>query len=410
MLEKLKKSFLFKKNKVLSSIVFALALCNVFIAGSFYSETKIEYVAQYASNIVKQSKKDYHYCCLTIGKTETSGALLDSDSEFHNLYGTFKQQNITFASSINPNKNRDIFIKDISDNLSMLYIGPVGTIEYKGHYKHYVSPIEVMFPDERNYDISRYVAYISQTHADKLLELKGIQRNSENFFSENDYLSLIKTIIPFEIDGESYDFVIQNIYYQTNYYYEGLNDVMGDFVMVSYYLPLDLRNEQRNMYFLNRYTYENKFFLKHINDGYSSKKYDIKVNTFNLEKPFNEEKLLDFYYSKDLYSFDWLSLLLFIISGVLLVFSIGLLFSRFAEETKKCFYIIPLFALLIPYCAFGFSFLLSGNIIFFSDVSTKTNAIFILLSFLAVVLLNTLLKKKHFKEDIKEWGYYEIDV
>ena len=185
----------------------------IFVAGIFSSNTQLEKIAAYATEVVVKHTEKKSLCAITVEKSSESGPIIDSNTEFHSLYGIFQEQKITFASTINADKRHNIIIDDdLSENLSMLYVGPVGTISYHGHYKHYSSPIEVMFPDENLYDISNYVAYISQSDADKILERANVARQDDGAYLPADYKSLVKQLIPISVDGESTNFVIQNIY------------------------------------------------------------------------------------------------------------------------------------------------------------------------------------------------------
>lgn len=401
-----------KKNIKLASIVFSLiGLTFIFIGGMFSSNTKLEKIAEYATYVVKNHTENKALCAVTVEKTEKSGPIVDSNSEFKNLYGTFKQQKITFASAINADKRHNITIKNVTtSSLSMLYVGPIGAIEYKGHYKHFVSPIEIMFDEDKIYDISPYVAYISQDHADKILENNGVQRQEDGAFSSDDYFSLIKQIIPVEIDDVAFDFAIQNIYFKTNYYYEGLNDVMGDFIMVSYYLPNELRSEQQNMYFFSDFTYQNKYFMEYINNSYSSHKYLLKINHYNIIGEINDNYLTSFYYS-NIKSQGWLYVSFLVISILLLTFSLFLCFSDKTINGNNVFVLfIRVAVLFIPYFLFSSLFKITKNVSILSEKSSKANVVVIIIYVLALGIIYALKKIETPIIERKQDGIYEIDI
>ena len=403
-----------KKNRFISLLLIALSLPLVYIFGSFLSNTHFEKIAEYATNVVLNHTENKKYCAITVEASSDSGSIVDSDSEFHQLYGVFRQQKITFASGMNVDKKRDIsFGNLISDNLSILYVGPVGTIEYNGHYKHYTSPIEVMFADERNYDINKYVVYISQSHADKILDLDyNYQRNENNEYSPDDYYSLLKKNIPIFINGNEHQVLIQNIYYQSNYYYEGLNEVMGDFVISSYYFPENLRSEQQNIYFLSEYTYQNKFFMSYINSVYASKKFTVKLNHFNIVGDIDDAYLMSFYYSNEIYRYDWLAIFVFVLSGVLLLGSVSLLIyqNRTLAKNNVLWTISNLFFLFIPYLVFKIIYLITKDVSFLSADSGKIT-IWYIVSYLLVLTVGSIVfkNKMNLKVSHNE-ECYEIDI
>ena len=403
-----------KKNRFVSLALIIISLSLVYVCGSFASSTHFEKIAEYATDIVLNHTENKKYCAVTVEASDESGAIADSDSEFHQLYGVFLQQKVTFASGMNVDKRHVISIGDsISDNLSVLYVGPVGTIEYNGHYKHYVSPIEVMFLDEKNYDFNKYVIYISQSHADKLLDADpNYHRNENNLYSQEDYQSLLKKNIPIFIDGSEYQVLIQNIYYQSNYYYDGLKDIMGDFVISSYYFHQNLRAEQQNIYFMSEFTYQNNFFMDYINKVYSSKKYIVKLNHYNLFGEVNDSYFLSFYYSNEPYRYNWVATFTFFVSGVLLLFSALLVVSqnKTLKKNNSLWLMLNFLALFIPYLLFKAIYSFSSNVYFMSASSGKINIWFIV-SFVLVQIIVPLFARKRgiIKRDC-DGDYYEISL
>lgn len=403
-----------KKNKFISILLAFFSLSSIYIGGSFSSNTQFEKIAEHATSVVVNHTENKKYCAVTVQATGDSGPIADSNSEFHQLYGVFKQQKITFASGINADKKRDITLgESISDKLSILYVGPVGTIKYNGHYKHYSSPIEMMFEDQKNYDINRYVIYISQSHADKLLDGDSNHNRNENGqYDKSDYESLIKTNIPFFIDGNEYQVLVQNIYYQSNYYYDGLKEVIGDFVISSYYLPENLRSEQQNIYFLSEYTYQNKFFMNYINNVYSSKKFDVKLNRYNIVGDLDDSYLLSFYYSNAIYKMVWLSIFIYVIAGIILLASVALVIYQNKEINKKTILVvlINIFALFIPYLIFKIIYLFTSNVSYLSIDSGKITIWYIIAYILILLIAPLILKKKLIKKVSRNEECYEVDI
>ena len=272
-----------KKNLLLffwnccNPLLLLASMTSIFVAGNFSNNKTIESVATYAAKIVNENTQNKKYCGLTVQTTNDSGNLADSYNEFHNLYGLFRQTKVTFGSAMNlynnEKKTKDHNIRmnfgsnGHSDNLSLFYLGAIGSDSYKGHFKHYTYPIETMFEDDKSkYSLvpKKYVAYISQSHADKLLESYGEIKDSTGKYSGDQYRSLLddasRNVVDVLIDSETetHKFAILNIYLESNYYYEGMSEILNDFIAVSYYVPDNLRNEQKNIYFLSEYPYQNE--------------------------------------------------------------------------------------------------------------------------------------------------------
>ena len=399
-------------NKVFGMLLSLIGITLIFVGGMFSSKTKIEKNAEYVTDVVVNHTKSKSLCALTVGKTESSGPVLNPDSEFHNTYGTFMQSRIAFASVINPDKELMINFENIqTDNLSFLYGGGIGTISYNNHFKHNTLPIETMFADERMYDISNYVIYISQSQADSILDSRDLPRQEDGLHTESEYNSLLKQLVPISINGIVTDFVIQNIYYQFNYYYDSLSEVMGDFIIFSYYLPDNLRDIQRNMYFMDEYVYHNKYFMNYISSAYPSHNYSLKINHYNIVDDINDDYFLSFYYEENSKNYDWLKITLDVIAISLLLLSLFLVFFANPRNTGMILYsILHLVILLIPYLLFSTIYKTTGNIYFLSEAASKTN-LFVLLAygFIYIMLLlygkRFIKKKKTHKEE-----YYEISI
>ena len=409
---------LLKHYRIYSICLSLLGLMLVFIGGIFSANTQVEKIADYATEVVTTATEKGNLCAITVQATEDSKAIADTESEFHNLYGVFRQKKITFATTINPDREYDISITDISENLSLLYVGPIGTKENNGgenRFRHFVYPIEMMFEDSRHYELNNYVIYISKTHATKILESKGLEKQEDGTYTFDDYETLVASTISMTFDGADFDFVVQNIYYETDYYYQGLYDVMGDFGIVSYYLPNGLSNKRKNMYFMSDYTYQNKYFMDYINTVYSSKKYLVQVNTHNLTKDINIDRLLSFYYGGSVTRTQWLAIIIFIIGGGLFLSSFCLYFYgkvKRGNKRKVYDYWIWFLLLFAPYLIFQCLYLLTKEIAVLSESSSKVNGVFILLSIALFFILDLATKTVKPKEKLVINGddFYEIDV
>ncbi len=409
---------LLKHYRIFSICLSLLGLMLVFVGGIFSTNTQIEKIANYATEVVNTATEKKNLFAITVQATDESKTIADTDTEFHNLYGVFKQNKITFATAVNPNKEFNITIPDITDNLSLLYVGPVGTSKTETgekRFRHYVFPIQTMFEDERYYFTNQYIIYISKTHATRILESRGTEKEEDGTYSFDKYETLVASTISMDFNGESFDFLIQNIYYETGYYYEGLHDVMGDFGMVSYYLPNNLSSKRKNMYFMSDFTYQNKYFLDYINTVYSSKKYLVEVNDYNIIKDIDTNRLLSFYYGGSATRTQWLAVIIFIIGGGVFLSSFCLYFYgkvKKGNKRKVYDYWIWFLLLFVPYLIFQCLYLLTKEIAVLSESSSKVNGVFILLSICLFFVLDLATKTVKPKEKLVINGddFYEIDV
>ena len=404
------------------------SMSGIFFAG-YYSDFRIiESVAAYTAKVVNENTANKKYCALTVQSTKDSGNIADSYNEFHNLYGLFKQEKVTFGSAMNlynkEKKEKDHVITlqhnsiNVSDNLSLFYLGPVGSDEYKGHYKHYVYPLETMFKDDKSkYSrvTNKYVAYISQSHADRLLESYGETKDSDGNFSPQQYKSLLDDTnrnivdVTFDSDTDNYQFAILNIYLQSNYYYEGLSEILSDFIAVSYYVPNDIRNEQKNIYFLSEYPYQNEYFMNYVNDLYSNGKFKIEINHNNIIGDIDDKFATSFYYESLNNPHKWASSLMLIICYCL----IGYYFF-FTYKNKyfksKAFILLMFTVCLIPYIIFHTIYSVTFSIDFFTYFSCKIYFVTLFIVVLAVILFKILseflLNRRKTLGDL----YNEIDI
>lgn len=398
--------------------IFSLSF--VYLGGLFSTKTDLEKISSYASRVVTNNTLNKERICITVEKTSSTGSLPDPDIEFQNLYGVFAQRSITFSSVINPDKRHNITLGNgFSNNLSAMYVGPVGSIQYNGHYKHYIYPLELMFPDDKDYEKktkTSFYAYISQSQADTILERILHEKKINNVYPVESYQKLILKEYPFSVDGELFDFGILNIYYETNYYYKGLTDVVGDFILTSYSFPKDLRKEQKHLYFLNSNDYQNKYFMEYLNTLYSTDDYLLKINPYNLIGTFDSDYLLSFHNVALNNKLEWVSITLFTLAAVLLMFNIVLFgYNVFVLKNKKILdLIIYILLLFIPYVVFSVIYLLTKNAAFISDISSKINVIYICLY--SVLLLVIYYSDRIFNIDKRASllsrgkDYYEVTI
>ena len=189
--------------------------------------------------------------------------------EFLSTYGAFRETKVCFAGTVNANKKNDIKITNLQNNesLSFLYAPTFSNIEYKGHYKHEFYPLELLFKGNHSYGKNFLFCYISETHAKNILAQKGLEPSMDA------YESLLGETITISVDGTDYLYSIGNIYLETNYFYEGLTEVMGSFILTPSKMPNQLKCQA--LYFMRKYAYQNEFYMRRIKSMYDKNHHNI---------------------------------------------------------------------------------------------------------------------------------------
>lgn len=398
------------KHKILfASLTIIVSVSSIFFSGFFSNNAKSERIADYAS-IVAENQSDGGIFSISVENTENKGNLLSPDVELYSLYGIFKQEKITFASTINATKKEHtiLFSDGLSNNLSLLYLGPTGTVEYKNHYKHYVFPVEMMFKDNQSkaYEVSDYICYLSKSQATRILDKQRGYFGVGHTYSDEDYEKLLYTPVSFNIDGDNvYSFSIINIYYEDNYYCSGLTNVMGEFIMCSYYLPMNLRRDQKSLYFMSKYSYQNQYFMNYINQVYSEDIYRASVNPFNIHGQFDNDLIVSFRnksIENETVSYVFISL--FIISTLFFIF----LFIINKGQINTFLILLTCFC---PYYLFKLINDLTNNALWFSSFSTRLFLLFVIGILLFSIICKIVLKSKSKAVKIKHRKIaYEIDI
>lgn len=385
-----------------------VSLSLTFVSGYFSSEALFEDNSVYISEIVDKCVPTKDLMAVSL-ESSGSGSLPNSETEFLNLYGVFRQEKITFASGYNLTKENSITIDELEDsvNYSVGYLGPTVTSnEYKGHYKDVTYPVEFMFPCKRYDEVSMQTAIIGQHQADLLLEKRHREKGSGGYTLE-DYFSLIASIMNITIEGKSYPFVIQDVFYDSTYYVTGISNTVGDFFFTSYYFPNVVKKQ--NAYFMCNYSYENAFFMKYINSVYTEKdNYSIKCVKNKTTREFDEERALNFYYNeipKDVF----VKTILIVLSSLLLFIALSLIFVSIKKYSVLILISHSAFAFL-PFMIFKIIYMVSGNVRIFSEFGAGLNSIFLLI-FIVLNICIYLFKKNYVgKSNKTENKEYEIDI
>lgn len=391
----------FNFKNLISALLVFFSLSSIFVGSYFSDDAKQERIADYASQVAK-NQSDGDIFALTVENTKQPQGLLPVDHELYSLYGIFKQEKITFASTINSSKEHTIYLEDNFDtNLSILYVGPVGSNAYHNHFKHYVFPVELMFEDvpSKAYKTSNYISYISKTQATQILNKRNGIVDSDHEYSDEEYRSLLYQPVSFTIDGqESEKFSVINIYLEENYYCKGLNSVMGDFIISSYYLPFGLRNDQKSLYFMSKYSYQNRYFMNYINQVYSGDEYKVSINYYNIIGNIDADLITSFHNRE---KSDYTASLILLSISATLFLSLIIFFLIIKGSTNLG---ILSFTYFGTYLIFLFMYLISKNVCWFSFLGCKLFVLFGVLSAVFVFIFRAILFYRREKKK------YEISI
>ena len=378
-LKKVKKIF------ILSLIFLSISL--LFPAGSFYSNTTIESTSEYIANIAENHTTNGKYAAMMVEPNDaTTMTVRDSYDEFLYLYGIFREGLATYAEAVNSEKSHCVSIKEIDNNINYSFFHidrGYGAEPYKDHFKTITYPLEVMFNNHHPYDPKASFVYISQSVADKLLNLEGKEHTNDN------YQQLIHSYITLEIDGKDIVYYIDNIYYETNYFYDALYEVMGDFIVGGAYYPPGVFKKQA-LFFLRNYSYQNEYYINYANSIYPSSDFNYTVLERNLKNNFTiDYKKINF--SKNT-QYDFLSVLMLVFCGLNLLACLFFIYlNSFCEKIVDHF-LIAMF-LLAPYLVFWFIHLATKNVLFFSSFST-ISVLWYSLAFVVIYAVLSFIKHK----------------
>ncbi len=422
-IKKLSKIF---TSRICTITCIGVAIVNIFLSGYFSDDGQFESIANYSSQVVLNNTQNKKYCAITVQSTSESGPIADSYSEYNNLNGVFSNKNVTFASAMNlynndtKKKECDIYIESnkeqISDNLSIFYLGPIGSKQTNNGFKHYIYPLETMFEDHASkYDLvqGKYVAYISQSHADKLLASFGETKNENGVYDIEKYQTLLenpdRNKIDISFNSVNYSFAILNIFLQRNYYYEGLNEILGDFIAASYYLPLNMHQNQKNIYFLNEHSYQNQYFMKHIRNVYKNGKFDVELNERNIVGRIDNEYLESFYFRNLKSQPAYNEIILLVLSFFLVSFALLIIFKKEYYKSNKFIFILISIVFSI-YLLFQILSLCELFVLLFTYKSCKIffSTLCLILCFIFIFKNKKLFIVK--KEKMNKNECYEIDI
>lgn len=392
----------------LSLISIMVATSLAMLSGINSNNTKLEEESLYISNVVRKDTSNGERAGILIGKTQKSGQLPNAEQEFLNTYGLFTQQQAMFGSGFNFNKDKAVLFSSISgDNYSVFCHGACSSTEYYGHYKHLNYPFEFMFPflKFQEYEVvSKYVVSVSQTQADILLKNSG-RELTDGKYTQEDYESLILNPIYSSVDGESIKCVIGNIYLEINNYFRAFKEILGNFLLCSYYFA-DGLIEKENLYFLSKYEYQIKYMITYINTVHSNKQFELRVCNGNFINKIDAVKMLSFYYSTEGH-LNYLFWIMILSSAVFIYLSLA--FLHFLKSKRSPFFdVLFLIALFIPYLIFFIIFQFTGRVTLFSNDGIIAYSIIALIALVLHFAHELYLRKK--RRISKDNYYAEVEI
>lgn len=418
------KNFQWKKTLICMGILF-VAFASIFPVGALTSETANEVCAEYYANISKNHTTetgDKNLSGLVVQPKPGKDAKMrhDTDVAITELWGVFKGENASFAPVMNANRENEIYFSDqefSEESLSLVYTN-IGQSTEPYHidkktkkpidYKFQSSPLALMFPSALSGMQDKCHIYISQAQAERKLKEQKVE-----VIDYNALKSLLKTEISLEINGTSYDCVIDNIYLDNfkhayhfsdyNYYYAtDIGTIIGDFVFVILYankanvFPDKLTRQ--SLYVMSEYSFRNQFYLSYAKEAYSSEKYSFDYVRSNLKNNFEpDQEILTRTVTQTAQNNSGVFLTILCVLAFCLAF---FLIVRYKLLIQPLSLLLCFASIIVPFLTFKIIFSVVGNIYLFSSFSLMLNMILILVFIFGIILLNCLfrvlnLEKKH---------------
>ena len=423
-MKKIKFQFksIFNKSSISILIVSIVFLSSSFVAGMFATKGTLEETSHYIASVVETRVPTKDLLAITLEKETSTASLPDHYQQFNQLYGSFRQTRITFTSGYNLTHEESVSIDEIdssNDKLAAIFIGPInGYEEYHQHYKHDCYPVELMFPTAPNnsQDPIYQKVFISTKQAYALLEARHVTKEAGDDYSKKQYESLIDTgdnkntnsVLPITVNGLLYNCRIKNIYYPDTYYVEGIKHTIGECIFTSFQFPGNLNLQ--NAYFMSKYDYENRFFMKYINNLYNTRDHRAKCVKQNLTSAPDEDRILSFFYGKNKKDNSQALEIVFII------FSVGLLLVEIFlvyNETKKYFLeflSLQIVVSFIPYSVFLVIYTITNNVLLFSEFGLKFNAALMAIYIASCLIIFVIKRHQYNKKKMIEGLYEDGDI
>lgn len=407
-----KKCFLFNlknlKMSILSFVAVFFGSVFLLVSGATNTDTKTFGSASYAAEIIKENEKVDHLALIVEQKQK--GVVPDTASELRSLYGAFGNRESNYAGTINASKDKNLTFADfdLDSRVSFVYVQTgvqvSNTKDDNGviHHRMEFYPLELMFEFYPNNPTGFYsFLYLSTSQARKVIDYRypGLF-NSE--LTTNDLLNndnfvgkckeIIGTGINIKFDETVKSFQITNIFYEKDYFYNVVHNTIGEF-LVGYNQYPDGFQKQAT-YFLNKYEYQNKFYMSYIKERFDKNDCDFSAASIGLNANLDSNKLFKFLDDGS----NIASTIFLVVSIASYLISIFVMVRFKLLSYPFLFYL--LIALLTPYLLGFVLWKISKNVAFFSSYFTVSLLIVLLVISTFLICYSLILKwsagkKKH---------------
>lgn len=370
-----------KKENLLTLIICFLLFISISIlvpAGALSPSTDIECSANYYADIIESAGNDVLLPFIVQPKKNSDNPI-STKLEFFRLYGSYGENNITFVGAVNTMKDNKITSLDLDCNKNYSFIfydnEEINSIENEGKWRHAYYPLLLMFKDYVVQGKNQQSIYISNSDADILLEKSNLEKNAIN------YKSLLGKMITIKYNESIIESYISNIYLETNYFFTEIYRTLGNFFVCANDYSKDFTYQ--SVYFLNKYSYQNKHLLKHIASQYDENKFDFFVHFPNQVNNITlDESKLEFLFSKKK---PLASIILITFSSVLLCLGLFLILkNKWLFENKICI-VLLIVSIFLPYLISKSIYLITRNIYFFCELTSNLNCLFIIVIILLCI-------------------------
>ncbi len=356
---------------VLCLIFFSLLV--IFPIGAINSSTVVENTSEYLADVAEDHTVNGRYAAMMIEPNDATDKTVNNPYyEFHYLYGIFREGLATYVGTVNADKSHTVKLKDIDEDVNFSFLNVdtgfgVADIKDKDgehlYYKQEFYPLKLMFySDHPQVKGANSFLYISQSRANCILDKYGLEHTTDNY---KKILNKEEYLITLEFDGEEYKFSIDNIYLEDDYFYEALDETIGEFFLAGQWYPPGFKRQ--GLFFLRNYAYQNKYYIQYATKLYSLDDFDFKILDHNFTNGFKiDESKLVYVGNK---SSDVWSILLLIFAVIVLVAAIILIaVGAFSFTISNSLFVGG--AALIPYIIFWIIHAISKSALLFSNFST----------------------------------------
>lgn len=368
----------------------------IFPAGALHSSTTIENTAEYLADVAENHTVNGLYAAMMIEPKDGSDKKVNNAyNEFHYLYGIFREGLATYAGVANADKSHSVKLKEIDEDINFSFLnvdtgfGVVDIKDEDGKHKYYKQefyPLKLMFySNHPQVEGANSFLYISQSRANSILDKYHLEHTTENY---QKILNKKEYLVTLEFDGVEYKFAIDNIYLEENYFYEALNEAIGEFFLAGQWYPSNIKRQ--GLFFLRNYAYQNKFYIQYATKLYSLDDFDFKVLESNFKDGFKIDKSKLVYAGNKAGDIGAVTLLIFSICFLILSLLI-MYFGVFNFSIMN--HSLVAASALFPYLFFWILHLITKSEFLLSDFST-TSVIWCLIGFVAIYLFLFLIKRK----------------